>query len=115
MTKEALVEMYAPETGYLPSKYERVLRKEAGLIGALGAGAKGVGSAFTKMVGKGTASKGGNFGLKQMSGGGGLKATAFGKSMNISNKALGTTAAGVAGAGALGTGAVLGRATAPNR
>ena len=114
-TAQVLVDTFAPETQYIPAKYVNALVKEASIMGAIGKGVKGIGSAITKKVptGGGFSSKGGNFGLKRMSGGGGLNVKAFGKSMNVSNQNLGRAAVGGAALGTAGLGAAAGRMTAP--
>ena len=98
---EMMVDTFAPETGYIPAAYVEALEKEAGLIDAGIKGLKGIGTAISKKIKPGGyQSKGGNFGLKQTTGGGGVNVKAFGKDYNISNQALGY------GAGALGVGAI---------
>lgn len=130
LTKEALIEMYAPETGRIPPHYLNALRKEAGLGSMLASGVQKGKNLITS-----GADKAKDFARSQMG-----KVQNVGSDIKTGRKVLGTnaglmdkarfygskgvgamannpyaTAAGVgmAGAGAAGFGA--GRLTAPKQ
>ena len=70
MSKEAMIELYAPETRYIPAKYQNVLTKEA-FLGSLGkmmttAAGKNIGGLARQGVVRGGNVIGGNLGQKAL-------------------------------------------------
>ena len=117
-TAQFLVDTFAPETQYIPAKYVDALVKEASIMGAIGKGVKGIGSAISKKLpAGGLASKGGKFGISANKVGRnttGLNVKAFGRNMNISNQNLGRAAVGGAALGTAGVGYGAGKMMANN-
>ena len=117
MSKEAMIEIYAPETGYIPAKYERVLLKEAGLLTTLAGKAKSGAKSLmgsVKNVATDIETR-----RKTLGSGAGLldKAKFYGaKGLGaMANNPMATAAAAGTGAAGLGAGFMAGRASKPNQ